>query len=487
MGVAREAVEEPLQVLVQQGVALNLGGEPVQLLPGGQLAVDQQVADLDEGRLLGQLLDRVSAVPKDPGVAVDVGDRALRRGGVDEARVERRVAGLGQQRIQVDPVGALGGGHDVELQLAPGKLKVGDLGGSGVIGHGDPFFAAERGDCQQNGSRNFTGAPTWGGKGCYAGTRRAVIRSVNWANVSSRRATSMSTVTCGQSVVGPRSASAVSMTADHTAIARCSLRSSRPTPIRSASATVTAWRRNSPAAKRNAGDDVTIRAVVNSRSAVNPPGGADALARTMSMCAARSASSSLSPAGWRLSSAAIASTRSSMSANTTASFVAKYRLNVRGDTSATAAIWSTVVRSNPCRSHSSIAASISMDRVRCFLRSRSPGTAAPTPSTTPQILTRQGGMQVQLPTSEKRGRLTFVELRPFDMHVNGVPGRPVADERRHRQRGDQHPDHHQHAAPGRGNRGADHRRGRAVNGVGEPGSAGHHDGEHALQPAAQFV
>ncbi len=77
MGVARKAVEEPLEVLVQQGVPLDLVGELGQLLLIRQLTVDQQIADFDEGRLLGKLLNRVAAVAQDARVAVDVGDGAL--------------------------------------------------------------------------------------------------------------------------------------------------------------------------------------------------------------------------------------------------------------------------------------------------------------------------------------------------------------------------------------------------------------------------
>ena len=46
----------------------------VQLAVLGELTVDEQVCDLKEGRVLGQLLDRVAAVEQDPLVAVDVGD-----------------------------------------------------------------------------------------------------------------------------------------------------------------------------------------------------------------------------------------------------------------------------------------------------------------------------------------------------------------------------------------------------------------------------
>ena len=139
MRITREAVEEPLQVLVQQRVALDLVGELLQLLLVRQFPVDQQIADLDEVRLLGKLLDRVAAIAQDAGVAVDVGDGALGGRGVDESAVEGGVAGLGQQRTQRDTVGALGRVDDVQVKLTTGVFEGGVLV---VIGHGNPFFAA---------------------------------------------------------------------------------------------------------------------------------------------------------------------------------------------------------------------------------------------------------------------------------------------------------------------------------------------------------
>ena len=139
MCVAREAVEEPLQVLVQQRVPLDLGGELLELIRCRQLTVDQQVADLDEVRLLGELLDREAAIAQNPGVAVDVGDGALGRRGVDETLVIGRVAGLGQQRTQGDAVGTFGGVDDVQIKLATGVIESGVLV---LFGHGDPFYVA---------------------------------------------------------------------------------------------------------------------------------------------------------------------------------------------------------------------------------------------------------------------------------------------------------------------------------------------------------
>jgi hypothetical protein len=124
-------------------VPLDLVGELVQLLFGRQLSVDQQVADLDEVRLLRELFDRVSAVAQDAGVTVDVSDGALRRGRVDEAFVEGRVSGLGEQRTQRDAIGALRGRNDVEVKLATGVGQGGLLVPIlRVICHGDPFVAA---------------------------------------------------------------------------------------------------------------------------------------------------------------------------------------------------------------------------------------------------------------------------------------------------------------------------------------------------------
>ena len=82
-----EGGEEGAEVLVQEAVA---GDAPLEALEGGgvgQLAVDEQIGDLQEGGGLGQLVDGVAAVAQDPGPAVDVGDVRGARGGVGEALV----------------------------------------------------------------------------------------------------------------------------------------------------------------------------------------------------------------------------------------------------------------------------------------------------------------------------------------------------------------------------------------------------------------
>ena len=79
--------------------------EILELRRGRQLAVEQQVADLEKMRLLGELLDRVAAVQELALVAVDVGDRALAGAGRGEARVEGEDAAFGVEPADIDDVG----------------------------------------------------------------------------------------------------------------------------------------------------------------------------------------------------------------------------------------------------------------------------------------------------------------------------------------------------------------------------------------------
>ena len=65
--------------------------------------MDQQVGDLEEVGLLGQLLDGVAAVLEDALLAVDEGDRALARGGVDEAGVVGREARAASSSVLIWP------------------------------------------------------------------------------------------------------------------------------------------------------------------------------------------------------------------------------------------------------------------------------------------------------------------------------------------------------------------------------------------------
>ena len=92
--VVAEALHQRLDVLVHERVERDLVHPLLVLLLGGELAVDEQVRDLEERGVLGQLLDGVAAVLEDALVAVDVGDGAAGRRGVGEAGVVDRQAGI---------------------------------------------------------------------------------------------------------------------------------------------------------------------------------------------------------------------------------------------------------------------------------------------------------------------------------------------------------------------------------------------------------
>ena len=87
VGVVAEALDELLDVLVDEGVVGDLEDPLVELLLGRQLAVDQEIGDLEVRGLLAQLLDRVAAVLEHAGLAVDVADRAAHGRRVRERRV----------------------------------------------------------------------------------------------------------------------------------------------------------------------------------------------------------------------------------------------------------------------------------------------------------------------------------------------------------------------------------------------------------------
>src|SRR5660397_207418 len=89
--LARRAMYE---IIVEQPVPLDAPHHGVVGLHVRQFAVDEQVAHLEEGRVLGELVDGVAAVAQDARVAVDVGDGGLARRGVHESRVECHEPGV---------------------------------------------------------------------------------------------------------------------------------------------------------------------------------------------------------------------------------------------------------------------------------------------------------------------------------------------------------------------------------------------------------
>ena len=108
-----KALHEALDVLVHEGVDGDLVGPLLQLRLCGQLAVDQQVGDLEVGGAFGEILDRVTPVLQDPGVAVEIGDGAA-------AGCDVGVAGVVDHQAEVRLVGL----HLAEVESA--QRAVGD-------------------------------------------------------------------------------------------------------------------------------------------------------------------------------------------------------------------------------------------------------------------------------------------------------------------------------------------------------------------------
>ncbi len=99
--ISGKAVVERPHVLVQHRVPPDRRSKSGELLSDGQLAVNQQVAHLDEIAVLGQDFDRIAAIPQDALGAVQVGDVAGHATCVHIPFIERDQARILQQRRNI--------------------------------------------------------------------------------------------------------------------------------------------------------------------------------------------------------------------------------------------------------------------------------------------------------------------------------------------------------------------------------------------------
>lgn len=135
MGVTAEALVELAQLLVDHRV---LRDEPLErglLLGIGQLAVQEQVADLEKLGLGPDLLDRVAAVEQDALLAIDEGERRFAGSGRLVARVEGGAPGLAVEPLHVDDGRAGGALADLQLDGQP-RLLLDEIGGTAFAGGG---------------------------------------------------------------------------------------------------------------------------------------------------------------------------------------------------------------------------------------------------------------------------------------------------------------------------------------------------------------
>ena len=88
--VIPESLDEPLDVLMDEVASADLVQPRLVLRRGRQLPFDQQIRQLEEARTLAKRLDPVAAVLEDPGLPIDICDRAATHRGARKARVVQR-------------------------------------------------------------------------------------------------------------------------------------------------------------------------------------------------------------------------------------------------------------------------------------------------------------------------------------------------------------------------------------------------------------
>ena len=108
MRVGTIAVHETPDTLMHHGVTPHQNVEVLPFPGRGQLAAQQQVADLEIAAAFRQLLDGIAAIEKHALLAIDVGNRAAATGGGRETRVVSEVAELLGHAFDVDDRPAMG-------------------------------------------------------------------------------------------------------------------------------------------------------------------------------------------------------------------------------------------------------------------------------------------------------------------------------------------------------------------------------------------
>src|SRR4029079_9621963 len=106
MRIPAEAGVEPRHLLMHHGVARDAFAEFLVLRRRRQLGVEQEIARLHEGALLGELVDWITAIEEHTLVAVDKGNLGFARRRRGKAGIVSEATGLGIKRADIDDVGA---------------------------------------------------------------------------------------------------------------------------------------------------------------------------------------------------------------------------------------------------------------------------------------------------------------------------------------------------------------------------------------------
>ena len=138
MRISAEGLEEAVELLVQHRVIGDRAFELGKLGRRGQFTVKQKVADLEEARVLRQLVDRIAAIKENTGVAVDIGDLAFAAGGRGEPGVVGEHIGFCVELSNVHNVGPGRALQNRQLDGLIADLHVGDAARRNLVFHSHP-------------------------------------------------------------------------------------------------------------------------------------------------------------------------------------------------------------------------------------------------------------------------------------------------------------------------------------------------------------
>jgi hypothetical protein len=127
MRIVMEAIDELLDVLVHEGVVGDLVRPHGRLILARDLAIQEQVGDVQEGRLPGRFLDGITAIAQDCAVAVDVGDGAAAARGVQKRRIVGQDPEVVVGHLDLAKVDRADGAIDNRDLIAAAGLRVSDL------------------------------------------------------------------------------------------------------------------------------------------------------------------------------------------------------------------------------------------------------------------------------------------------------------------------------------------------------------------------
>src|SRR6516225_2039221 len=102
MRIAAEATEEGRKLFVHHRVMGDVVDELLLLLCGRQLPVEKEVGNLEKVAFFCEFLDRITAVEKDPFIAVDISDTRATGGSRHKSGVVSKVPGLRVEFADID-------------------------------------------------------------------------------------------------------------------------------------------------------------------------------------------------------------------------------------------------------------------------------------------------------------------------------------------------------------------------------------------------